>query len=432
MLQRIYWIAILVGLLAWAQASMAQELDNRQKQAVQRQKKNLADAEKASADIQSRFSADMKALDGKIIPPAFFEKYLQDIAAAEQKADNVTADLSKSQCPPEHADVKPMLDAVAAVKAAMADVKSSIEPKLAEAKKIADPANYPNLEADFAQIEELGKSYGSLNNFSQNPVLAAQLAEQFPRMVAWCQERFKVYQPLIIVTGGKESPLYKRYEKTALAIKKFQERAADFVKSSEGDLPKLLAEAEKMAKAAVDQKKPAYFDGGVQQKLDEAQRLLAACAALLPMDDARWLAMQRSMDESKARLDASRAALKAEIIAATTAPADVYEGADKEALRKAVLDAWKVAWPGDEVLGVRMSMKAFDRTTKWVWQDAESAWYKVDHSVLAATVAVRKGDHVLLFPAFVNVDHLSSETNYGVQTKGSGYVQREMLYSNWK
>ena len=73
---------------------------------------------------------------------------------------------------------------------------------------------------------------------------------------------------------------------------------------------------------------------------------------------------------------------------------------------------------GAEVLGIRFHMEQFDRNTKWTWHGADSSWNKSDMSVLCVTVIVKTSDEIAtMYPAYVNLDHLSDKTTYGVDVK---------------
>jgi hypothetical protein len=295
---------------------------------------------------------------------------------------------------------------------------------------MADPKNYPDLEADFQQIDDLGDAY-RINNFLTYPDKVAKLATDFPQMTKWCSERFAKYKNLIVISGGKDSPLYKRYEKTAKAIQGFQKAAGDFVKSAESAVPTKLAEAEKMGDEAAKNKKPAFFTGGVKQKLDEAQGMMKVCRAFLKADDKRMIALETAYAKTKKATDAQAASLKELITAEMRAPADNYSGDDKKAIEKEILDAWKEKWPKDKVLGLRFHMKQFDRRVEWTYYEASSTWKKSDVSVLCITVIVQTSDTIAtMYPSYVNLDNISSKRTLGVDTKGGIYVNEEMLVKN--
>lgn len=124
-------------------------------------------------------------------------------------------------------------------------------------------------------------------------------------------------------------------------------------------------------------------------------------------------------------------ALEAEI-AARQAPADAYAGDDREALRALLAEAWRQRYPQDSVRAVRLDVPDWQRTVNWRWSSAESAYYRVDTSVLVGHVLVaRDATRIDIYPAYVNRDNLTGEQGPGVDTKGGGHVVRTMLAANF-
>lgn len=417
---------------AGAGAAQDKDLSHEQKQAVDRQTRNLNEAKKKLDSTLDTYAKEMKELGTMLAPPAFFQKHLTSCDEVETKCVAMETDLSKSGAPDTNAKVKAIKDWIKEARPKLEGLKQEIAPKLAESKKLSDPKNYPNLEPDFDKIEEMGQSY-AINNFLNFPDKVAELAVEFPRVTKWCSEKFAEYRPLVVLTGGKESPLYRRYEKTAKAIKGFQEQAGKFVGESEKLVPGLLSEAEEMAKKAAADKKPAFFTGGVKQKLDQAMARLKVCRGLLQKDDKRLIAMEEAHASAQKRIDVQAESLKSEILAATRAPDEKYKGADRQDIEKAIRAEWKKEWPKDEILGVKFHMESFDRSVKWSWSDGGNSWSKSDLSVLCVTVIVKTSAKIAtMYPAYVNVDNLSEKTKYGVATKGGIYVNTEVLIENLK
>lgn len=433
-LTQLFVALLLVSLpgVARARTSGPNELSYNQRQAVDRQERNLKEAKKKLDACLADFAKETGELGDALIPPTFFEKYVSQADDVLTKCDSMLADLDKNSCPSDDARVKSIREFVDAARGKVAEFKGGMEPKLSEMRKLSDPANYPNLDADFEKLDEFAKAYAT-TSFLSHPDQIAQLASEFPQVTKWCSERYAEYKPLLVLTGGKSSPLFKRYEKTANSVKKFQAAAGEFVKECEQDVPALCAEAVTMGKKAAAEKKPAFFTGGVKQKLEQANSRIKVCASLLPADDSRMKAMSEALAGSRAECDQLASTLKAEILADARAPKDLYAGSDKTDLERGIRAAWAAKWPNDEVLGIRFHMEQFDRNTKWTWHGADSSWNKSDMSVLCVTVIVKTSDEIAtMYPAYVNLDHLSDKTTYGVDTKGSAYVVEEMLVANWK
>ncbi|NUN48149.1 MAG: hypothetical protein HUU15_04880 [Candidatus Brocadiae bacterium] len=427
--------AIPVALAVALTASFARagELSYPQKQAVDRQERNQKEGAKKLKDMQDSYAKEMGQLTPEmLIPPSFFKGYTNKGDEVLAKADAIQADLAKNNCPADDPRVKALNDWTETARAEVAKFRESYAAKQAEMEKLADPKNYPDLDADFKQIDTLATAY-KFKGFLSRPELVEELAKEFPQVVTWSQERFKVYRPLIVLTGGKESPLYRRYDAMSKGIKSFQEEATKFFGDAESEVPGFLAKAEEMAAKAAAEKKPAFFSGGVRQQLDQAELRIKVCRALVPADDARLKTMEAAWASSKSKIDASAAGLKDLLIAEARPPAEKYKGGDKEDLRAKVVEAWKAKYPNDEILMTRCHMENFDRRQTATWDSGTRSWEFSDRSVLAITVIVKTSDTVATtYPAFVNVDHIANTTTYGVNTKGNEFVQREMLIANVK
>lgn len=407
------------------------ELSYNQRQAVGRQERNLKEAQNQLQDLLDSYAKESAELEGLVIPPSFFQGYMSQADAIVTKCEAIENDLSKSECPSDHPDVQPLHEWVADGRAKIEGFRADVTPKLAEAERVADPKNYPNLDADFERVEEIGETYRVSDLEWISPEALENLAAEFPNVTTFFSETYATYKPLIIVTGGKNSPLYKRYEYAARALNEFNPKVSEFYGEAQVEYPNQLDEARKWADKASAEKKPMFFTGGVRQAMEKAEKLVKLCCAVLPRDDERRDEMWAKVNETREHLSGVESELKELILAEARLPSESYGGGDKDELRSRILDAWQKKWPGDEVLDTRFAMKAFDRDVKWNWQAAESSWYKTDHSVLCVLVVVKTSDSVATtYPAYVNVDHIDGTSNIGVNTKSGEYVHREVLLEN--
>lgn len=429
---RTFAAALVIGWCVAAAGAIGQDLTREQQQAVDRQDRNQKDAKKLLADFEKAWAKDMETL-GKpdmLIPPAFFREYFARRDAILTKCDAIQADLDKNQCPPGNERVKALLDWISATREGMKKFTEETAPKLAEMEKLADPANYPDLEADFRQIDALAKAYRQ-KSFASHPERVAELAAELPQASAWSSGKFKEYRPLLVLTGGRKSPLFRRYEALANAVKQFQAEAAAFLEKAKSEVPAILGKAEELAARAVAEKKPAFFTGGVRQQFDEAERLMKVCRAFASSDNADLAGLEAACEAARRKVDGLAEGLKEEILAGARPPEEKYRGGDREDLRARVIAAWKEAWPKDEILGVVFHMENFERTEKATWNGGAKEWTFEDRSVLAVTVIVKASDRIAAtYPAYVNVNNATNAISIGVQTKGRDYVTREILLSN--
>lgn len=170
--------------------------------------------------------------------------------------------------------------------------------------------------------------------------------------------------------------------------------------------------------------------------LAEARNILDLTSALDPEDKAVLKAMNT---EYKTVLEESRALyreIRPAIIAKTRTPDDRYRSPDKDDLSKAIKRAWQKRWKSDKIVGLRFHSLNWKTTTNWQWNNAQKDWLKNDVSVLPVTVVVENPDDdtaLLLYLAYANKDHTKGDAiSIGVETKGDGFVVREMLKSNYR
>ena len=407
------------------------KLSYNQRQAVERQTRNLQEAQQKLDKLLTSYESETANLDGMIIPPSFYKGYLDQATLVETKCSSIESDLRKNDCPDGHPDVDALLDWVVEGRSRVDSFRAEVSPKLAEAEKLADPKNYPDLDADFERIEEIADTYRVNDLRWVDPDALETMVREFPNVTTFFSESYARYKPLIVVSGGKNSPLYKRYKWAAQPINEFTGKAQEFYTQAQTDYVAHLAAASDWADRAQREKKPLFFTGGVRQEMENAEQLVKLCCALLPEDDERRGEMWGEVDDVKARIARAEAELGELVLAAARVPGEKYDGSDKEQLRRRILEAWKKKWPADEVLATSFHMKEFDRSVEWRWQAAESSWYKSDHSVLAVTVVVKTDGRIATtYPAYVNVDHVDGTSDIGVNTKTGEYVHRQVLLEN--
>jgi hypothetical protein len=232
---------------------------------------------------------------------------------------------------------------------------------------------------------------------------------------------------------AREGPaISAKFEKTKKALVSFREKTKKFVEEAPGSISAQLKAAEQSAERAKAEKKILGFEQA-QRQIETAKKDLGVLAALTGKDDERVKKLSEEYEATARKVEEHKAGLREEIIAATTAPVEAYEGEDKEKLREMILAEWKKLYPADKVLTVRLSVKDWERTVKLQWDEGSKAWEKIDKAFLPAAVIVQTSETVAtIYPAYVNRDNMKGTMNVGAETKGKGYVQREMLVKNFK
>lgn len=359
-----------------------------------------------------------------LLSPAALKKQLDTIGVLEGACNRILKDFKDVSMPENHGEAKTVREWAEQSIKAVAEAKTDYEARLPEAEKLADPKNYPDLEKDSEALTELTADYRKGLQGSVEEV--AGRASRFPKVLEWRGERFKKYRAFMIMNGGAKNPLYVKFAQSGEVLKKIQEEATAFVRVADTDVPKWIKEAEETAAAAAAEKKPAFFEGGVKQKMDcWAREKVAVSEALTGKESPH----RKELEAAQGRIDAKVASLKDLILAEARAPKENYAGADKEEHRKRILEEWKKAHPADAVLEVRFPNN-WERKTEW--RVVGDALQKVDMSYLYGRVIVKTGDKIAsLYVAVVNKNHMKGdEVSYGVRTKGGIWVVEEMLLEN--
>jgi hypothetical protein len=175
---------------------------------------------------------------------------------------------------------------------------------------------------------------------------------------------------------------------------------------------------------------------GRPKSLVRARYILDMTAALDPDDPSP---VEEMTVEYEVMLDESRAVyggLRDEVLAKTRTPDDHYRRADRDELAESIEAAWQQRWPDDNIVGLRFHAGDWKRNERWQWNSAQSSWLKNDVSVLPVTVVVENPEDdtgLLMYYAYANKDHTKGDAiTIGVETKGEGYVVREMLRANYR
>jgi len=168
---------------------------------------------------------------------------------------------------------------------------------------------------------------------------------------------------------------------------------------------------------------------GTYQTLKEAEQILEEYSKEMGADNKLCVQLAKSITNARAGVEKIKSEYKRTAAQKYRLPAEKYSGGDKAKLKKMVLDKWKELHPNDKVLGVRFHMGEWQRKKESNFNNG--TWYHYDNSVLAVLVVVKTSPELAtVYPAYLNKNNQSSSMTVGAETKGSGYVQEEMLLKN--
>lgn len=311
--------------------------------------------------------------------------------------------------PSDHPQVAPTIKAAKDAKSTLGALSSRLKAKDAELDKLTNLANYPNYDQDFQKLQDFGRRYTNFGGISQQPEQLARLISEDRAVMGELQRLAKLYLPL----AEQKTEAGQRIESLFLNFQSNREAFAKKLLELKATLPaafeKELAEAEKLAKEAVEKNRPGYFGehSGINQRLNFAEdklRLLVAFDA----DAAK--PYEARLAETRAAMKLRAKSLEKQIIAQNTLPPDLYRGEDRADLERRAREAWIKSQPDAQILAVRIPAKAWKRTTRWQ-HGGELNFYKVDTSRIQVQLILKHDSELAVMrPINLVKDHLASDT----------------------
>lgn len=413
-------IAVLLLMLHGLGICQEVKLEYRMRQAVERQERNLA-------EVQAKLKATTNTEVSSSRSPKLVIADLDELAS---RCDNIEADLQRSGCPANHPRVTTIQSAVKEVRTDIMKARPAVEARAESAAKSADVKNYEDFQKDADRLSAIAETY-DLSITPENAARMGEVLETDKAVRSWIAQRYEVYKPLIAANGREGQIIHQAFTKAAGNVKKFTARAQEFVNGASPKLEEHLKRAQSLTEDAVRNKTPAFFEGGIRQEITAAERLAQIFTAIATPSHPKAKEMNANVAALKGKIEEARKTMKGEILKAARPPADVYEGKDRAELEELIRNAWRKEHPKDKILSIRFQEKEWDRTRKLKWSEGDSSWNAIDHSVLSVCVLVQTSDRIATaYVAYANRDNLSSKLTIGVQTKGSDYVQREILIEN--
>jgi hypothetical protein len=298
-----------------------------------------------------------------------------------------------------------------------------------QAKK-ADTANFPGYDQDVARLKEMYKAYKDPRSVFANPAKAMTVVPKFNDEYAFYKNLPQKYA--LPLKANKANSLQTWLRTNDRYLDKFNAYQDDYANKLPSLFDSELGKAVQMAEKARADNKPAFFKGGVAQRLQRASDLLSVLEAIKGETSPQVVSLTNKYQQEKKKIDAVETAMASELLASVLAPTDNYSGSDKSTLRGMIETEWKRVYPNDTIMAIRFPANDWKRTTAWKWNNA--GWYKVDTSALLAKVVVKTDATIATtYPAYINKNHLKSDAlTVGAQTKSHGYIIEKMLVKNFR
>ena len=285
-------------------------------------------------------------------------------------------------------------------------------PLHAKLMAMLDPAKFPKFNEDRKRLQGLSGDYSKDWIFTENRTRAAEL---YAQRAAAQEEVIRIAQ-VYHRQMQQETEMGKTINAvgtgTLSSLQKFDAKIEEQKKTLPASIREDMAEADKYANEAVQNQKPAWFGGGIPQRMGWAEDKLALLVAIDPENGP---AVQKEFDDLQASLKQRADSLKELIIRENTLPPDNFAGADRDKAIEVAKSGWAVQQPDAQILAIRIPSEAWKRQAKWTYSNG--TWYFSDKSRLQVRLIVADPTNPELAidrPVNVIKDHESGDTMIGV------------------
>jgi len=317
-------------------------------------------------------------------------------------------------------------------KKALDDIKKIYDGAGSAMEKSLSSENFPDLAKNVEEMRTLRKVYNQQVWFEGDPEKVKTMWGKLKDNKAWADNNYKKYEPLLKNGVRGAIDFETEYKMFNTYTKKFENEAEQYVQNVAVGISAEITQVLENAKKCKDEKKLAWFTGGIKQELDKIKNEVEVMKAR-PEPLANISQIENDYKKTDTQIKEMAQQLKEEIIASVEAPQDVYNGGDKGELKGMIEKEWKRIYPNDKIMDIRFPSAQWDKKEGWQWDSGYSRWEYYDKAVMPARVIVQSDDKIAtVYCAFVNKDNVSNKMNVGAETKSGEYVVEEMLVKNYK
>lgn len=385
-----------------APAAAGVKLDYRQEELLKGAKFNLDTVDGYANGIDGLIANINQAADRKSVDFREVLKGMQTVAEARRKLGFAGASIA--QLP---ADGRGVAEAAAQQKALAARIDAAdkfLAPLNTQLQAAIDVNNYPDFNDDRKRLNELTIMFDPALIESQKPAAV----ETINQADAARQERNRIvakYADLIQqdTDAGRQikgSAEYfdSKYASFAEAVGKWKQTAPTEIDASIKDVNEMVA-------SAVAEEKPAFFNGGVPQRMSFVEERVNLYVAIDPQAAKPYVDKLAGL---RSAVKQEQAKLSEGIIAANEVPPDRYRGDDRAAIEAAAIAEWKAVQPDAQILRICIASQEWNRESMWRLQN--TTWYKIDRSKLQVQLLVaHDGRLAVIRPVNVWIDHISND-----------------------
>lgn len=408
--------AIMVGSDAPAPAAddSGVKLDYRQEEVLKGAQFNLREVE-ANADKLVENLERLRAIDDQLsIHYREIDSLLGLVENAKRKAGFVKDGLEK--LPSDGKGVADTRQRLVNAEAKIVTTADYLRPLNQRLKKLIDPAQYPDFEADRKRLRELSIMFGNSDVFQWNKALAAETFQQADAAKEECIRIARKYNRLIQQQTDQGVALEGVGNGFLRSHAEFLAKADEVAKALPAEVRTDLDQARQYASDAVAEQKPLWFTGGIPQVMGFAEE---RTTLLLVLNEEAGKQMKAELDQTKKDIKQQADSLRELIIRENKLPNDKFQGDDREKAIKTAISAWKVQQDDFEVLAVRIPSENWARETKWTYSNG--TWYFSDRSKLQVRLFVPDHENAeLVIDRPINIwkDHQKGDSMIGVPLWG--------------
>lgn len=309
----------------------------------------------------------------------------------------------------------------------------SLGTNLPLASSLQDTKKEMTFEEEVAELRSYGKTYiTGWDLADQQPDDFVLLVREYPKRVEWMKSTYTKYKSEIEAKSEKGEQIQSAAKYAATGFNNFMANAQSFAEKFSEDYAMHMKNAKDAAADAERTKTPGFYRVSFHQ-LERCEWMVTILVAFNGDKDETAVKCSKEIDGLQAEYKKKEAALIKATARVIVDPVDKYTGGDRETHRKAILSAWKKAHPTDKVLKVAFPNAAWKMNRNSRWNSATSTWQHTDKSYLVVAVVIQKdAKTATIYPAYVNKENRTGEIIYGVETKGSGFVNDDLPLSKVK
>jgi hypothetical protein len=291
--------------------------------------------------------------------------------------------------PAKHADVAPEVARYEDLGKRVTAVEKKAEAVSKGLSAVAEQGKSLTYKVDFDRLREINLMLSNPQALRTNPRDAVEVVKLVTPMKAERKRIAERYAELLKQDTPEAEQLRAALKQSEQTFGELEKAVADFVTAAPAEIDQVVDETLKLAQQAVAERKPAVFaeGGGVPQRVASAEERYAILAAIDP-DSAVAKAAEIKVRKLKGDVAQMGRALRGEIVAGNSVPAETYAGPDAEVLRQIVKQKWEAEGAGSPVLKIGLNSQAWQRDTRWEWNRVSLAFEKVDRSRAQGFVVV--------------------------------------------